>query len=54
MIDLLEFPIVPLKRASLPSLQLVQNDRVTALSTEAQEEIMHPSSSPPLPRAGRG
>lgn len=52
MIDLLKFPIVPLNRAPLPSPKLVQNDRVTALSTEARDEIMHSPSPSPSPSPG--
>lgn len=40
MIDLLQFPIVPLQCALLPSLQLGLNDRVTGFAESCRQEVL--------------
>lgn len=40
MIDLLQFPIVPLQCALLPSLQLGLNDRVTGVAESCRQDVL--------------
>lgn len=44
MINLLQFPIVPLQCALLPSLQLGLNDRVAGAAESCRQEVLSPEA----------